>query len=296
MRLLNILGIDIGGTNVKLGLVTDQGQILDFVEFPSESQKGGPYLIGKIMEKVESMTNYDKIGISTAGQVDSEAGRIIYANDNIPNYTGTDLKKIFEDRFKKETRVENDVNAAALGEAYFGSMKDQEDFLCLTYGTGVGGAIVVDRKIYKGRDNVAGEFGHIKLYPRGRKCNCGLEGCYERYASTNALVMEGLKISDQYKNGRAILNGYEMGDESLVELVDNWTYDIALGLATLVHIFNPSNIVLGGGIMENEIIIDRVRKNLDLLIMESFKGLKLTRASLGNKAGVLGAASLHLKD
>ncbi|WP_210469818.1 ROK family protein [Sporosarcina sp. 6E9] len=291
---MNVLAIDIGGTSVKLCMADEKGTVTQFKEIESGASKGGPFLVENLIEVIsENYTGFEAIGISTAGQVNSEEGSIIFANENFPNYTGMNLKEIFGEKFNVPVKIENDVNAASLGEKHFGAGQRFDDFLCLTYGTGIGGAIVINSEVYKGANGSAAEVGHIVAHQGGIKCNCGCFGCYEMYGSTTALVRNALEVNAEYVNGRKIFEGLAKGDEQLEKVLQDWVLEVSYGLVSLTHIFNPPAIIIGGGVMEQERLVELVRTKVKELIIDSFSDVEILKAELGNKAGLLGAASLH---
>ena len=173
---MRILTFDIGGTFIKYGIVGKDFKLLETHKVPTEAGKGGQELIEKIIGIVESFDRIDRVAVSTCGQVDSENGIVVNAPGYIPYYTGMMVKKLIENRTNIPTFVENDVNAAAMGEAKFGAAKGINDFICLTYGTGIGGAIFLDGKLYKGFASSAGEIGHMITHAGGKQCTCGGEG------------------------------------------------------------------------------------------------------------------------
>lgn len=289
-----IMVLDIGGTAIKSGLYID-GELTDIRETPTEAQKGDVYVVNRVKEIItdyQQHNTFERIGISTAGQVHPVRGEIIYANDNIPGYTGTKLKEIMEQQFHVPTCVENDVNAAAIGESVFGAGKGFKEFVCLTYGTGVGGAIFTNGKLYTGSSFSAGEFGAIVTHPETRFADQNMfSGCYEEYASTTALVKNAKCFDSSLSNGRKI---FERFDEPGVKaLVDRWILEIVYGLTTIIHMLNPECAILGGGIMEQPYVLEQLREKLYPNIISSFRQVKIEKAALGNRAGMLGAAVLH---
>ncbi len=287
--------LDIGGTAIKSGLYID-GTLTDLKETPTEASRGGAHVTARAKEIIatyQQHTPFERIGISTAGQVDPVRGQIIYANENIPGYTGIKLKEILEQEFHVPVAVENDVNAAAIGESVFGAGKNRSDFVCLTYGTGVGGAIFSGGKLYSGSTYSAGEFGAIVTHPEARKIEEDMfSGCYEKYASATALVKSAQQFDATLINGRKIFERLEEPD--VKELVDRWILEILYGLTTIIHMLNPECMILGGGIMEQSYVIEQLRERLYPNIMSSFRQVKLEKAALGNRAGMLGAAVLEL--
>lgn len=291
---MRIMTLDVGGTAVKSGVYCD-GILEDIREYPTEAIKGGGHvasLIETIIQEYEKTHKFTGIGVSTAGQVDSVRGRIIYANDNIPGYTGMEIKSIIEDRFGKPAAVINDVNAAALGEARYGAGQGEKDFICLTYGTGVGGAVFVQGKLYEGSSFSAGEAGAIVVHPEDRDPQRDIfSGCYERYASVTALVKRAREFDSRLVNGRVIFR--EMECSGVRQIVEEWIREIVYGLTSLIHVLNPTCIILGGGVMEQEYVLERTRELLGMHLMESYRKTNVKRALLGNCAGMYGAAA-HL--
>lgn len=287
---MHILALDIGGTVIKSALVDPDNHRSLRQERPSEGKRGGAVLIRNALDLAASYQDYDRIAISVTGQVNPQDGSIIFANDNVPGFTGTGVRDLFARQFQVPVAVMNDVNAAALGEAYFGAATDQQDFLCLTYGTGIGGAIVINRQVYTGSRGSAGEFGHILTHPGGLACTCGQRGCYEQYASTTALLRSAAARSTGYQDSRRLFTLMGHGDPDARQLIETWIDEINLGLISLIHIFNPSCLVLGGGIMEQPCLIEAINQRLFPLLMPSFRLLTVRAASLGNEAGLMGAA------
>ena len=284
-----IAALDIGGTSIKSGIWTGE-TILEQREWDTHAKNGGPYVMERVKEILHSYGKFDAIGISTAGQVDSQKGCIVYANENIPDYTGMQIQTILEEEFSVPAAVENDVNAAAVGEGQFGAGADSRNFLCITYGTGVGGAIVTDKKLYSGSSCSAGEFGGILVHPEDRICGQPFSGCYEKYASATALVAMAQKIDESLDNGRKIFARLE--EMQVRAVVDRWIDEIVWGLITVIHIFNPEKVILGGGVMAQPYILEQVKEKTAREIMSSFCGVRLEAAKLGNQAGLLGAAYL----
>lgn len=296
---MNHLVVDIGGTAIKSALYTPSGELAEFRETPSDGREGAQALLSRLHDLIGSYAaqGFDRIGVSTAGQVDCVAGRIIFANDNIPGYTDTPLAEILTNDWQVPVDVENDVNAAALGEAFFGSAHGISDFLCLTYGTGIGGAIVMNGQIYRGMSGLAGEFGHLVTHAQdGLPCTCGQYGCYEQYASAAALVRQAVGINPAWSNGRLLTAARDAAEPGVELVLENWAREVACGLSSLIHSFNPSLIVLGGGILSDEDVFRRILSHTIERTMPSFAhGLQIRPAMLGNQAGLYGMVAIGRK-
>ena len=290
---MKILAFDIGGTEIKYAFCDESFNLTESKSIPTNAHEGGKRIIERVIEIIKSCEGIDRVGISTAGQVDSVKGEIIFATDTIPGYTGVKIKELVEKETGIPTAVENDVNSAALGEAIFGAGRGEKSFICLTYGTGIGGAIYLDGKLFTGNSFSAGEFGHIVTHQGGRKCTCGGEGCYEAYASTTALVNDVKEKLGLSLNGREIFERFD--DPEIKAVIDLWIDEIVTGLKSLVYIFNPALIVAGGGIMNEEYITQEINARLQSQLMNSFRKVRVVKAQMGNDANKLGAAYLASK-
>lgn len=296
---MKVIGLDIGGTAVKYGLLDENGVILELGEFPTEAEKGVENLFKNICKVIDKYLSDDILGIAVSGtgQIDGTIGKVIGGNPIIPGWIGTNLVEKLEDRYKIPAVLENDVNCAALGEKWLGAGKNSENFVCLTIGTGIGGGIILNGDIFRGDTYVAGEFGHIQIVKSGEKCLCGKKGCYERYASATALVKMVKEKTGKTLNGKEIFELEKSGDKEIKEIVDRWIDYFTDGLSTIAYIFNPPLVVIGGGVTkQGEYLLNRILVSLDSKLGINYKkNLKIKFAELGNNAGILGAEYLLLK-
>lgn len=290
---MKILVFDIGGTAIK-SAIFENGTLSDLRETPTDAHLGGAHIMETVKRLIADYRRdhtIDRLGISTAGQVNPKEGYITYANENIPGYTGTPVKTLLEQACGIPVMVENDVRCAALGEGYFGVGKGVENFVCLTYGTGVGGAIVIDGRLYDGSSIAAGQFGALLIHPEQKAGNEDFyAGGYEKYASTTALVRMAMQYDPALTSGKRIFAQLE--NPAVKKIVDSGIDEIVLGLCTIVHMLNPAMVILGGGIMEQPYIPEQVRRKLIPHLMPTCRNLSVQSGSLGNRAGLLGAAAL----
>lgn len=293
-REIKIAVLDIDGNTTKAGLFKG-GSLIDVKEYDTSANNHGEHIIESAKQILHGYGEVDGIGISTAGQVDSEEGMILYANSNIAGYTGTKLAEILKNEFHVPVAVENDVNAAAIGEAYYGAGIGFNDFICLTYGTGVGGAIIVNGDVYRGSSFSAGEVGAIIVHPEDRNAKKDMySGCYEKYASATALIHKALEADGKLTDTEKIFAA--MNRAAVRQAVDAWIKEAVYGLTSLIHIFNPSCVILGGAVMKQEYVFDEVKRLVMEDIMESYRHVMITQTALGDKAGMFGAAYMALKN
>jgi glucokinase len=301
------IGIDLGGTAIKYGLVSTNGQLIFESQLPTQADCGAEAVIlniikaAKMVQQKALELNIEllAIGIGTPGIVDKTNRIVLGGADNIVGWINVMLADKVEEACQLPTYISNDANLMGLGEQAYGAAKDCSDVLFLTVGTGIGGAIIIDGKLFGGYDNRGTELGHIPLFMDGIPCSCGSVGCLEAYASTSALIQQ---FEDRCKQlntkfdgeitGKLIANFYKNNNSIAVECLNNhWAY-LGRGIAGLVNIFSPQRVVIGGGISEAG---DFYLKNLDkefrkYVMPDCAVNSQLCLAQLGNKAGILGAS------
>lgn len=276
--------IDIGGTSIKYSIMQEDLNILYSDSCDTEAFLGGKAIMQKvfnIIEKCKKKCNPKGICISTAGIVDSETGSIIYANELIPHYTGTKIKELVQNKFNISCEVENDVNCAGLAEANYGAGKKYKTCLCMTIGTGIGGCILSDGKIFKG-SGTAGAIGYIQLK----------NGRFEQLAAASILTKNIAKRKNLDNiSGKKVFELYEQQDPICIEEINKMVNYLAEGIANICYIIAPDVIILGGGIMNRFDIIEPLL-NLrlkSLLIKDVYDKTHLISAEFKNNAGMLGA-------
>jgi len=310
------IGVDLGGTNIAVGLVNEEMEIVVKKSLPTGADRPAEEIVGDIAtlcknvcaEKGITPCDVESIGIASPGIADNETGMVVYAN-NLPFLHFPIAKLLAEKVGNSNIHVANDANAAAWGEAVAGAAKGTKNSIMITLGTGVGGGIILNDEIYCGFNCAGGELGHIVIQVDGAPCSCGRRGCWEAYSSATALIrMTNEKIEECRKTGRKSImldaprvsgrtacDAMRAGDEAGKEVYDTYVKYLASGLATIINIFQPEVISLGGGVSnEGQSLIDSL---LPLVRAEQYGGglVPLTEiriAKLGNDAGIIGAAML----
>lgn len=310
------IGIDLGGTNIAVGLVDKDGNIINKASTPTLSERPWQeivadmaFLTQKVTEEAGySIADIEAVGIGSPGSVDNANGIIAYACN-----IGFDNSPV-ADEFRKYINVpvnlENDANAAAFGE-YVKNGEESPSFVFVTLGTGVGGGIVLDGKIYRGFNGVGAEIGHTVIIVDGIKCNCGRSGCWEAYASVTALINQTKKkmeenpdslmhsVTEKYHevNGRVAFEAMEMGDEAAKTVCENYIRYIGEGLVNIINTFQPEKVVIGGGISkEGDTLLTPIKEFIEKNdYNKHMKKTKIEIAKLYNDAGIIGAAMSAMK-
>ena len=286
---MNILAIDIGGTMIKYGLVSFDGKILSTDKIKTEASKGLNNILNKIDNIFKRYKENNPVGIAVSGtgQINGIIGKVIGGNPIIPNWIGTNLVKILEEKYNLPAVLENDVNCVAFGEKWIGAGKDLSNFICLTIGTGIGGGIILNNQLFRGENFVAGEFGHILIK----------KGEFEQFASTTALIRLVKERTGKTLNGKEIFDLEKKEIVEYQEVISEWIENLTDGLSSIVYCFNPANIILGGGVIgQGEPLINRIKNSLFKKIGSQFKEkLNIIQAKLGNNAGMIGASYLLLE-
>lgn len=310
------IGVDIGGTGIKAGIVDKKGNIILKDSVPTEKgidYKGLAKSIYNLLQTVlddAKITQDDivSVGMGCPGTIDAKNGMVVYAN-NI-NLTNAPLCEELKKYIDKPIYIDNDANCAALGEFFALGDDTVSDFVAITLGTGIGGGVVINKKLYSGFKGAGAELGHMVIEKGGESCSCGRKGCWEAYASATALIRETKKAADKNPssyiaklieenggnaNGKMVWDAKEAGDETAQKVIDQYVENLSEGLANIINSFRPEIIAIGGGVCRQG---DNLLNPLKNALKGKIYGGDLTESSrieiakLGNDAGIIGAAFL----
>ncbi len=306
-----IVGLDLGGTFIKVGLVSEKGKILKKEQLPTLGEKGRKVVLSQMEKGISFALKGEKdilgIGIGTPGLVDKEGK--IFSAPNLPDWDNLPIRKIFRDKFHLLVVVENDVNTITSGEYIYGAGKGYKNIICITLGTGLGGGMVLDGKLFRGSSLSAAEIGHISICYDGPKCNCGNIGCIERYVGAAYIsqmaedaIKKGRKskIKDLVKGDLSLItpkiisDAYEKGDSLAKQIWEKVGIYLGTMFSGLVNLLNPEIIIIGGGIAQaGKVLFDAVDKQIKKRAFPLLaKDIKVVPAKLGTDSGIISAASL----
>lgn len=311
------VGIDIGGMTIKIGLVNDTYEIVDKKVIPTESDvKTAGQVAQAMAEAVKVLlqenglceTDCEGLGIACPGTSDSQEGVVVYSNNIV--WENVPLIGLMQKELNIPMALANDADAAALGEVLAGAASGKENALLLTLGTGVGGGVIINKKIFAGPLRGGCELGHTVIHMGGRPCTCGRKGCLETYASATALMQGAREKAAEYPqsllnrlceaqggkmDGRIIFEAHRQGDQAAIQVVDEYENALCEGIANFINIFRPEVVILGGGVSaQKEYLTDALQDKVNKMCFGGSLGEvpQITTSVLGNDAGIIGAAYL----
>ena len=307
------IGVDLGGTNVKIGIVSREGKIIKKNSLETKAAGGPNSVISQIQKGIKEVLSKNKlkihgIGIGSPGIISTKKG-IVEDPPNLPGWGKVSLGKIIEKEFKIKTYVENDANAAAIGELIFGAGKKFDAFVMVTLGTGVGGGIIIDKKLFRGQFGAAGEIGHMSISYNGLQCNCGSFGCVETFVGNHYIVKRVQNELAQHKDSQiwqliendltkltplVIDKALQNNDEYAGQVVEQTGMYLGTGLASVANAFNIGTFIIGGGVAGfGKPLFKAVEESISLRVMKPLrKKVKIIPAKLKNDAGIKGASAL----
>ncbi|HIR07958.1 MAG TPA: ROK family protein [Candidatus Pullichristensenella stercoripullorum] len=309
------IGIDVGGTTAKAGVVDEAGQILyksscktgierDFEDIAADMAELCRHIV---RESGHEMAEVAAVGVGIPGEQSPKTGLVAFCNNL--GWVDVPLMQRLRDALGLPVYVDNDANVAALAESAFGASKDVSSSILITLGTGVGGGIVRDQRIHTGAHGVGGEIGHMVVVVDGEPCNCGHRGCWEKYASATAIIRMGRALMEEKPdcalarqmggdaanlNAKAVLDLAKAGDADCAGIFETYVKYLCVGLANLINIYDPDMLVLGGGVAHaGNFLLDAVRAALgDYVYCPALSWARVELARMGNDAGIIGAAML----
>ena len=318
---MKYIGIDLGGTNIAVGIVDADGQVLTKKSTKTHAERSADEIIADMAKTAMTLLDeagvlledIEAVGVGSPGSVDPKMGVILSA-PNL-NFKNVELYKMLKVYIDKPIYIENDANCAALAEAKIGSARGTDHSVMITLGTGIGGGIVINGQLYTGFNNYGGEFGHMIIQMDGEPCRCGNNGCFEAYASASALIRDTKRAAEKDKgsllwvcaqregnfSGRTAFDAAKLGDKSAQAVVDRYIDHLAVGISNIIRIFQPQMVVVGGGVSHEGDglfvpLAERVERMAYTNGNSKDKQTKIVAACLGNDAGIVGAALLGIKE
>jgi glucokinase len=311
MMVRRVIGIDLGGTETKIGIVEEDGKIVEKKVIPTRVSEGRTTVVTRIGEAINELlvkSGIDSkqiigIGVGSPGSIDHDTGTVLFS-PNLPDWSGFGLAAMLERVTGIRTFVENDANSFILGEWAFGEFKGSQHMVGLTLGTGVGGGVITHGILMTGSKGYGGELGHTIVEPEGPVCGCGSHGCLEALASATAIVNLAREYSKRFPqstifaspelNSKVVFDAAREGDLAATLIVERATRALAIAIGNFIHVFNPEHLVIGGGISRaGDLLINGIREKLPAFVMTSFNGtFSITLSKLVENAGITGAASI----
>jgi glucokinase len=290
------LAIDLGGTQLRAALVNEMGALLSRAALATDVQGGPKAIIPQMLQAAEAAgfsKSREKIigcGICAPGPLDSEAGTVL-GIPTLPGWEDFPLRAALAEALGLKVILENDGIAAANGEWRFGAGRGLEHLVYVTVSTGIGGGVVVDGRLMRGRRGMAGHVGHLMIDPNGPRCACGGKGCFEAHASGTALGEAGL--AQGFADAKAVVTAARAGNSAARALMDAEADHLAYGFASLLHLYSPQKLIIGGGVSQAlDLLAERITARLTKLVMPPFQDVAVVKAALGDDAGLAGMGGL----
>jgi glucokinase len=313
-----VCGVDLGGTKISTGIVDESGKVIQSLKIPTNVEEGSDAVISRInmsIDKVLEMSNLklhnlSGIGIGAPGPLDIEKGIVVYSA-NLPGWRDVPIANKIKEKYELPIRLNNDGNAAVLGEYLFGTGRGSKNFIYITISTGIGAGAVIDGKLFNGANSNALEVGHMTINTSGPKCGCGNHGCFEALASGTSIARRAQKMIDegretiilvQEKNAPVkaeyVFDAARNGDKVALEIIDTEAFYLGVGISNIINLFNPDKIALGGGVStQMDMFYSKMMQTVTERTLRPNAAIcEVVRAKLGNEIGIIGAASLILCD
>jgi glucokinase len=308
-----VIGVDLGGTNLRTALLNEDGDVLDRRKEASHASDGWKKVVARLIENIARQREIaserglfvSAVGVGAPGIIKMDKG-IVVKSPNFPDWNNLPLKEELEKALHIPVVIENDANAAALGEQWRGAGHGIRSMILVTLGTGVGGGIVLDDKIWHGADGMAGEIGHMTIIPEGRPCSCGNTGCLEMYASARGIVKSYCEVLgksssascvDQEITSELVYQQARAGNELAIRVMKDMGRLLGIGIANLINIFNPEMIVIGGGVKDAwHLFIEATHQEVMRRAFQvPAERTNIVPSLLGDDAGMVGAAAVALQ-